>query len=122
MRLQIKFDGRVGPNDRFLGLIETVDLEKTEENCHQAIKDLPVAGDWNGWDECCKGYHINECRRAMEAVRSECLTVAAEKARERLKRMHLGYLLKQCARDPDSANGLETLRGIAQESCIYSAV
>jgi len=122
--LQIKFDGRVSPNDRFFGLIEPVDLEKTKEKCHQAIKKCPVAEEWNGWDECdgAGEYHTDECQTAMEHVWSECLTVAAEKAEERLERMHLRYLLKQCARDPDSANGLKTLRGMAQESCIYSTM
>ncbi|KAK5652267.1 hypothetical protein OQA88_10615 [Cercophora sp. LCS_1] len=120
----IKFDGRVGPNDRFFGLIEPVDLEKTKEECHEAIKNCPVPGDWNGWDECggAGEYHTDECQMVMDHAQSECLAVAAEKARERLKRMRLLYLLKQCARDPDSANGLKTLLGMAQESCIYSAM
>ncbi|KAK3382139.1 hypothetical protein B0T24DRAFT_516770 [Lasiosphaeria ovina] len=117
----IKFDGRVGPNDRFFGLIEPVDLEKTKEKCHQAIENCPVAGEWNDWDECdpARKPHADECQTAMDYSGSECLTVAAEKAKERLKRMHLRYLLKQCARDPNSANGLKTLLGMAQESCIY---
>ncbi|KAK0753009.1 hypothetical protein B0T18DRAFT_395806 [Schizothecium vesticola] len=119
----IKFDGRVGPNDRFFGLIEPVDLEKTKEECYQAIKNYPVIGDWNGWNDCNDGgHHTEECEMAMEHAGSECLKVAAEKAEERLTQMQLRYLLKQCARDPDSANGLKTLRGMAQESCIYSAI
>jgi len=42
----------------------------------------------------------------------------AEAGRQRKKRLDVLYLLKDCARDPLKANGLRTLEGLAQESCI----
>ena len=42
----------------------------------------------------------------------------AEAGRQRKKKLDILYLLKDCARDPPKANGLRTLEGLAQESCI----
>ncbi|KAK0651051.1 hypothetical protein B0T16DRAFT_321149 [Cercophora newfieldiana] len=113
------FDGRISRDGRLGGLIVPVNLEKTREDCQEAIKNCPIPEDSNGWDACDGERHAERCQMAMEHSWSECLTVEADRAEKRLWRMDQRYLLTRCARDPLSANGLHTLSGMAQESCIY---
>lgn len=110
-----QFDGRVYRDGRFFGVMTAVDIEKTQQDCKQAIDMDPIPHEYNGWD-CCDGYnHANAC-----AYRDKkCLAVAAEEARERVWRVGRHYLLTACAQNPADANGLDTLSGMTQESCIY---
>jgi hypothetical protein len=55
----------------------------------------------------------------MEDDFQPCIRIKAEEAEQRLKKLLFLSHLKECARDPDKANGLHSLRGMAQESCIY---
>lgn len=55
----------------------------------------------------------------MEEWGEPCIRLAAKEAEQRLKLLDDIQHLKKCARDPASANGLRTLEGVAQESCIY---
>jgi hypothetical protein len=43
----------------------------------------------------------------------------ANEARQRKRKLDMLHLLKDCIRDPLTANGLRTLDGMAQDSCIY---
>jgi hypothetical protein len=99
----------------------SVDIEKTKKDCQEAIDMEPVPGEDNGWDHCGSAGHAKDCDIAMTHWDQKCLTVSAEKAKERLRRIPLRYLLTTCARNPAEANGLDpsTLSGMTQDSCIY---
>lgn len=116
---QIKFDGRATRDGRFFGQIESVDLDKIRKECKEALENRPIPEDWNGFEACDGSWHTEKCMMAMEYSMSDCLAIQADRAEDRLKRMGRRYLLTTCARDPDIANGLDTLSGMAQKSCIY---
>lgn len=97
----------------------SVDIEKTKKDCQQAIKMEPIPDRDNDWDSCDGGYHVKDCEDGMAHFDQECLTVSAKKAKERLRLISLHYLLTACARKPADANGLDTLSGMTQGSCIY---
>ncbi|EXM04442.1 hypothetical protein FOIG_04658 [Fusarium odoratissimum NRRL 54006] len=61
----------------------------------------------------------DECDVRMSEWGEPCIRLAAKEAEQRLKLLDDIQHLKKCARDPASANGLRTLEGMAQESCIY---
>jgi hypothetical protein len=97
----------------------STDIEKTKKDCQQTIMMEPIPDSYNGWDSCYGNRHAEDCENGMVAWDQECLTVSAEKAKERLRRIPLRYLFTTCARDPTDANDLDTLSGMAQDSCIY---
>ncbi|WJG35952.1 uncharacterized protein FOBCDRAFT_242294 [Fusarium oxysporum Fo47] len=72
-----------------------INIEETREKCNIAILRHP-----SQWGE-------------------PCIRLAAKEAEQRHKLLDDIQYLKKCARDPASANGLRTLEGMAQESCIY---
>jgi hypothetical protein len=47
-----------------------------------------------------------------------CIQVQVEAAWQRKKKLTMGHLLRDCARDPYNVNGLNTLEGMVQESSI----
>ena len=96
----------------------SVDIEKTEQDCQQAIKMEPIADSDNEWD-CDGDHHAKDCENGMLVWGQGCLAVSAEKSKERQRRISLRYLLTTCARNPAVANGLDTLSGMTQDSCIY---
>ncbi|KAK3291662.1 uncharacterized protein B0H64DRAFT_330430 [Chaetomium fimeti] len=118
---EFQFDGRISRGGRFSGLMIPVDIDKIIKDCEQAIEMEPMPGDHNGWDSCYNGHHATDCKNKMEWDQ-KCLTVSAEKANERLRRIPLHYLFTLCARNPTDANGLDTLSGMTQGSCIYSTL
>ncbi|KAI3580770.1 hypothetical protein IWW34DRAFT_906546 [Fusarium oxysporum f. sp. albedinis] len=72
-----------------------INIEETREKCNIAI--LRHSSQWG----------------------EPCIRLAAKEAEQRHKLLDDIQHLKKCARDPASANGLRTLEGMAQESCIY---
>ena len=55
----------------------------------------------------------------MNELALPCIRKQAQRARKRVLKLDTLYLLRDCARNPSSANGLGTLEGMAQENCIY---
>ncbi len=82
-----------------------VDTDKVREKQEFIIAQNPeFQDDMDSWDE------------DEEEEKSE----KRKEAQRRKKNLALVYLMRDCARDPDSANGLHTLDGMAQESCILN--
>jgi hypothetical protein len=101
--------------------MDPVKLDSVVEECEKIIERHPTGPyiDIND-DVCLHDYHhSNECLIAMEHYSEPCIRVEAEKAEQRRKRLLFLSLLKDCAREPAKANGLHTLEGLAQETCIY---
>lgn len=55
----------------------------------------------------------------MEDLLQPCIKVQAEEVEQRLKKLRSLSRLKDCARNPTKANGLHSLKGMAQGTCIY---
>lgn len=116
---QFRFAGLVEPDGRFPIQMELLNLDEIREKCQKirAKVGLYVPGD-DEWDECFNGYHTDECVRNREWIQT-CIQVAAEEAKQCLERLPSVPLLTACGQDPWKANGLRTLEGMAQGSCIY---
>lgn len=72
-------------------------------------------------DVCLDNYHhSDQCLIDTEEWSQLCIRVDAEKAEQRRNGLLFLSLPKDYARDPARANGLYTLEGLAQESCIYN--
>ena len=95
-------------------------LENVLGECQKIIARHPTGPCFDIDDICLDDYHHSiQCLIGMEEWDQPCIRVDAEKAEQHRNRLLFLSLLKNCARDPARANGLHTLDGLAQESCIY---
>ncbi|KAK3373054.1 hypothetical protein B0T24DRAFT_529119 [Lasiosphaeria ovina] len=89
------------------------------KECEKIIARHPT-GPHVDYNDFCDGYlHSSECCIGMEEWSQPCIMVEAAKAEQRRKQLLFLSDLKDCAQDPARANGLHTLGGLAQDSCIY---
>lgn len=97
-----------------------VKLEDVSEECEKIIAKHPTGPYFDINDTCFdEDCHSDQCRIGMEEWSQPCIRVDAEKAEQRRNRLLFLPLLKDCAQHPARANGLHTLEGLAQDSCIY---
>lgn len=97
-----------------------VEPDNVSEQCEKIIAIHPTGPYLDINDACLDDYsHSRQCLIGMEEWSQQCIRVNAEKAEQRRKGLLFLSHLKDCARDPTRANGLRTLEGLAQESCIY---
>jgi hypothetical protein len=96
-----------------------VDIDKVREEQDRIIALEPDRVDSELGEVCLDGYgHSTKCQNMMGFLSEQCIQVQIEAARQRRKKLTMVHLLRDCARDPYNANGLNTLEGMAQESCI----
>lgn len=119
---QFQFSGVMEQDGRYIIHMEPVNLERVAEECDRAISSQLAAAASEDFDNMCSDekYHTNQCRIGMEEFGLLCIKVEAERAELRRNRLHFLSQLKDCAQEPTKANGLKTLEGWAQESCIYN--
>ncbi len=117
--LQFVFIGVVERNGRFPVLIKPLDIDKIEEAAESTIACGPDEFDIQELDFCFDGLHTAKCQERMDVLSKQCIMKEIEAARQRIRKLKTLYLLKDCARNPSSANGLNTFKGMAQDSCIY---
>jgi hypothetical protein len=96
-----------------------VDINQVREEADRIIALRLNDFDAELGERCLDGYyHSTRCQNRMDFLSEPCIEVQIDAAQQRKKRLTLVHLLRDCARDPRRANGLNTLEGIAQESCI----
>jgi hypothetical protein len=96
----------------------SVDIDKVREEQDRIIALEPDRVDSELGEVCLDEYwHSTRCQNMMD-FSLPCIQVQVEAARQRKKKLTMVHLLRDCARDPYNANGLNTLEGMAQESCI----
>jgi hypothetical protein len=95
-----------------------VNEEETKEKADQTIASVPNEVDYE-YDNGCMGYHHSTKCPASYDGDSECILDMVDEALHLKRRLGMLFLLRNCARDPRKANGLNTLEGMAQEGCIY---
>jgi hypothetical protein len=95
-----------------------VNEEETKEKADQTIASVPNEVDYE-YDNGCMGYHHSTKCPASYDGDSECILDMVDEALHLKRRLGMLFLLRNCARDPRKANGLNTLEGMAQERCIY---
>jgi hypothetical protein len=98
--------------------LTSVDEEKLREEADHIIASVPTDVEIEYGNGCMGFSHSTKCPASFEHD-SPCILDMAEEARMRKRRVDMLFLLKDCARDPRKANGLRTLDGMAQQSCIY---
>ncbi|KAI1026567.1 hypothetical protein LB503_013367 [Fusarium chuoi] len=118
LEVNFQFAGFVESDGRCPIRMNPVDLKNVSEECERTIAKLPT-GPYLDFNDTCKYQHSEQCLIGMEEWSQPCIEVEAEKAEQRRKRLLFVSHLKECAQDPARANGLYTLEGLAQESCIY---
>lgn len=84
----------------------------------QLIAKVPTEDDIEYGNDCMGFAHSTKCPASF-GLDSTCILEMPEEAHLRKRRLDMLFLLKNCTRDPRKANGLRTLEGMAQESCIY---
>ncbi|CAI7670814.1 unnamed protein product [Penicillium pancosmium] len=116
---EVEFVGTTNGARRFqiFDLIR-VNEEETKEKADQTIASVPNEVDYE-YDNGCMGYHHSTKCPASYDGDSECILDMADEALHLKKRLGMLFLLRNCARDPRKANGLNTLEGMAQERRIY---
>ena len=67
---------------------------------------------------CYDGWHSDACPASMDYTAELCVAERIEAAQRRRNNLDAYYLLRDCVRDPSSADNYETLKGMAQESPI----
>ncbi|CAH0051998.1 unnamed protein product [Clonostachys solani] len=120
LEVNFYFAGVVESKGRYPIQMESVQLDKVLEECEEIIARYP-ADPYFDMDDVCldDDTHSKKCLIGMHEWSQPCIRVDAEKAARRRNRLLFLSLLKVSARDSASANGLHTLEGLAQESCIY---
>jgi hypothetical protein len=119
-KLQFQFAGVVERDGRFPIHMTSVDIDKAREEADRIIALGPDCVDSELGELCLDGYwHSSRCQNMMDFLLEPCIQVQIEAARQRKKKLAMVHLLRDCARDPCNANGLNTLEGMAQESCIF---
>ncbi|KAH6705791.1 hypothetical protein EV126DRAFT_412840 [Verticillium dahliae] len=100
--------------------IDEVEPNNVAAECERIIAKHPT-GPYLDIDEVCldDDDHSNQCLVGMDEWSQPCIRAAAEEAGQRRTRLLFPSLLRDCARDPKRANGLHTLEGWTQQSCIY---
>lgn len=95
-----------------------VNEEIVREEADRTIVSVPNEVD-REYDNGCMGFsHSTKCPASFNDD-SPCILDMAEAAHLRKRKLDMLFLLKNCARDPRKPNGLRTLEGMAQESCVY---
>lgn len=114
---QFQFLGASDQSGRFPIHIYPIDIVKI---CEESDKTIALEPKHPEIEDCCYGdWHSDVCHNIMDMFAMPCILDQAEAARRRKKRLDVLYLLRECARNPLYANGLRTLEGLAQESCIF---
>jgi hypothetical protein len=120
LKIQFHFAGVVDPDGRYPIQMDPVKPDNVLVDCEKIIARHPTGLYVDINDVCLDDHHhSDQCLIGMEEWSQPCIRVDAEKAEQRRNRLLFLSLLKDCARDPAGANGLHTLEGLAQESCIY---
>jgi hypothetical protein len=94
-----------------------VDINQVREEADRIISLGPDEGDFEYGEECFGGSHSAKCQNMYFGTWT-CITEKAQEASHHKKKLTLLHLLRDCARNPSSANGLKTLYGMAQKSSI----
>lgn len=114
---QFQFFGAPDRAGRFPIHIYPTIIDEVRMEVDRTIALEPKDPDINDF---CNGYlHSRECEVAMDVRTLPCINDQVKAARQRMKKLDVLYLLGDCARNSLNANGLRTLEGMAQESCIF---
>ena len=109
--------------------VTPVDIEQVENWADVIIEKCEECDDYARLStEYCDSYmgtHNPRCPKYDDQLEDicgpqKCIQDEAMEAMERKDGLKKLYLLKRCARNPHKANGLGTLDGMAQDSCIYN--
>lgn len=95
-----------------------VDVQKVQKMADCVIASAPNEFDFAENDGCNGYFHGTKCNMSFDPS-LPCIMDEVEAARQRKRKLGMLHLLKDCIQDPLAANGLRTLEGMAQESCIY---
>ncbi|KAK3173424.1 hypothetical protein OEA41_006753 [Lepraria neglecta] len=119
---EVKFQIRSLREDRYGILLEHLDYKKIEEEANSQIDLAKSSQDYLTNDFCDPetNCHTEECLKMMDFANDPCFVKQAESAKLRLKGLKsLGFLTENFKAPLTAAEG-SSLKGLAQESCIYN--
>lgn len=98
-----------------------VDVEKALKLADDIISSAPNEFDFKESNFCDAYHHSTKCDMSVSYYfdSPRCIMDEVEAARQQKRKLGMLHLLKNCIQDPLAANGLRTLEGMAQKSCIY---
>ncbi|KAH7130098.1 hypothetical protein B0J11DRAFT_243963 [Dendryphion nanum] len=114
--VKFQFTGVVEKEGRFPVHIHPINVDEVRQKADDTIAQEPSHDFGENCDD--YGYHSNACDIGMDVLSLPCIKDQINAARQQKKRLGCLHQLKDCVRDPWSANGLRTLEGIAQESFV----
>lgn len=117
--IEFQFVGVIDQDTRYRVFgVTPVDLHEVEERADCVIASAPDEADYDYGNECCGDRHSTKCAASKDPLLT-CIMDLVEEAKHRKRRLGMLSQLIDCANHPWMANGLETLKGMAQDSCIY---
>ncbi|CEI63314.1 unnamed protein product [Fusarium venenatum] len=119
LEVNFYFAGDVKSNGRYSIYMEPVNVDKMLEECKERIAWHPTFPFLDPGNGCVKCNEDGERDIDTEELCPECFRVEVENEQKRLKRLLFLSHFTECARNPKKADGLNTLKGMAQKSCIY---
>ncbi len=105
---------------RFPIHISFLDLDGIRDSADDVIAQEPDELEIELGDLCHEDLGCSQrCQTLQNALGRKCIKVQIDDAKERKQKLASLHLLREYARNPGSANGMQTLTGMAQDSCIY---
>ena len=118
-RIKFQAVGVVGRDSRLPIHMVPIKTEQVLEEADRVVAQRPDSMTIELGEFCTPWGHSIDCQDMMHYQSKPCIEEQIEAARQRQRKLAMLHLLRDCARDPSSANGLWTLEGMAQNSCIF---
>jgi hypothetical protein len=116
---QFQFVGVIDPGDRYKVFgVTPVDVDKVRQRADRTIAMAPNEIDFEYCSPGCGNCPTENCP-AFRDSSQPCILDLVDEAEQQKRKLCLLGQLKDCANSPWVANGLKTLGGMAQNSCIY---
>lgn len=118
--LQFSFIGPVTHDGRFPVCISFLNLDGIKDSADRTIAQEPDEHEIEFGNPCHEDLGCSqECQTLQNALGRKCIRIQVEDAKKRKQKLASIHLSREFIRNPWSANGMQTLTGMAQDSCIY---
>lgn len=117
---QFSFLGTVDHDGHFRIHATSLDLEHIKSCADSIIDQEPDEVEVEFGDPCNEILGCSQqCLTLQNALGRKCIRDQIKDAKKHKKKLASLHLLREFALNPWAANGMETLMGMAQDSCIY---
>lgn len=118
--LQFSFTGPKTHDGRFPIYVSSLDLDSIRDSADCIIAQKPDEHEIAFGDPCNEELGCSQqCQTLQDALGRKCIMLQIKDATERKQDLASLHLLREYVRNPWNANGMQTLAGRAQDTCIY---